>query len=866
MNRPESESASNAVPANLAGTRPTEASDTRAGAAPLLPGGHPRKLGNYRIEKLLGEGGMGAVYLAHDDKLDRAIALKTMRPEIAAQPGAVERFLREAKAAAKVTHDNVVPILHIGEDNGTPYIAMPLLEGESLNDWLKRDPVPPLGVVLKVGRETADGLAAAHTRGLVHRDIKPANIWIEGDPTSPDLAKQFRRVKILDFGLARPANDDTQLTGTGAVLGTPAFMSPEQARGEPVDFRTDLFSLGVVLYRMTTGQAPFTGTSTMAVLTSLATENPLAPIARNPEVPPALSDLIMRLLAKDRAARPGAAAEVAAALREIGKQVVAARKAAEAGPLPVVVHPLPITQPPAPEHNPFTELGATSLPPPEAEVPEATAIDTTPPAPRAKEPPKAKSRGSGMWIAAGLGTLLAVAAVAFAVVKLTAKKDDPAPVPDPDNTAKGDPKPKQNPPKTDPDRDAAKWVLLVGGKVRVNGADHDLTKLAELPKGQFHVTAAEVSQTNAVTPEGLALLRHCTQLTSLHLGKTNLSDAYLAPFAGSKNLTGLYLHMTDVTDVGLANFKDCKDLQYLYLNQTKITDTGLVSFKDCEKLKVLPLENTDVSDASIPQLATYKNLTEVNLSNTKVTRAGVEKLAKALPNCRIISSHGVIEPASDRAVAEWALSVGAVVRVKHGSGEKEVRAANDLPAGAVVTQLDLPPFKGGVTDDDLGRLNLKGLKGLTHFYVHSTKVTDAGLAHFKDLTGLTTLSVNSPLVTDAGLAHVAGLTKLTSLMLSSEKVTSAGLIHLKELKAVTNLHLTDTRVTDAGLVHLKGMTGLEYLFLTGTRVTDAGLEQLKGFDKLRVLNLTGTQVTAAGIEKLQKALPKCKIEWEPPKK
>src|SRR5436309_14173236 len=141
MNRPESESVSNAVPAD--GTQPPgSGSETQAGGPSAGPAGaRPAKLGGYRIEKLLGEGGMGAVYLAHDDKLDRTVAIKTMRPEVAAVPGAVERFLREARAAAKVSHDNVIPIWYVGEEAGTPFIAMPLLEGESLEHWLRREPV-----------------------------------------------------------------------------------------------------------------------------------------------------------------------------------------------------------------------------------------------------------------------------------------------------------------------------------------------------------------------------------------------------------------------------------------------------------------------------------------------------------------------------------------------------------------------------------------------------------------------------------------------------------------------------------------------------------------------------------------------------
>ena len=234
--------------------------------------------------------------------------------------------MREARLAAQVEHDNIIPIWQVGEDNGTPFIAMPLLQGESLSDRLKREGTLSIGVVLKIGRETAAGLAAAHERGLVHRDIKPANLWLEGDLTTTDPASRLRRVRILDFGLARPVNDDAHLTASGAMIGTPAYMSPEQAQGGEVDFRTDLFSLGSVLYHLTTGQLPFPGHSVMGILANLATHTPRPPADVNPKIPRAVSDLIMKLLTKDPVGRPESAEQVALALRSIGRELSDTRK------------------------------------------------------------------------------------------------------------------------------------------------------------------------------------------------------------------------------------------------------------------------------------------------------------------------------------------------------------------------------------------------------------------------------------------------------------------------------------------------------------------------------------------------------------
>src|SRR5262249_21303782 len=193
-------------------------------------------------------------------------------------------------------------------DRGVPYLAMALLRGETLEQRLQRDPRLAVVEVLRVGREMATGLVAAHAKGLVHRDIKPSNVWLE---------ESRGRVKLLDFGLARAVEEDARLTSTGMVPGTPSYMAPEQAAGEAVDHRSDLFSLGGVLYRMCTGELPFKGKTALQVLRSLALDEPTPPYVYNPEVPQVLSDLILSLLSKDREGRPSSAGEVVKALADI---------------------------------------------------------------------------------------------------------------------------------------------------------------------------------------------------------------------------------------------------------------------------------------------------------------------------------------------------------------------------------------------------------------------------------------------------------------------------------------------------------------------------------------------------------------------
>jgi WD40 repeat protein/serine/threonine protein kinase len=276
------------------------------------------RLGHYRILKVLGTGGMGVVYHAEDMLLQRPVALKVMLPTLAASEAYRQRFLREARAAAAIEHDHIVPIYQVGEDRGLPYLAMPLLQGESLEDRLRRLPALPLAEVLRIGREMAEGLAAAHERGLVHRDVKPANVWLEGGRA---------RVKILDFGLARPRGHSSQLTQHGTIVGTPAYMAPEQARAGAVDSRCDLFSLGCVLYRLCTGEPAFDGTGMVATLVAVAMDQPPPPHERNPHIPSAVSALVMRLLAKDPSHRPPSAQAVADELRSLeGHLAVPGRK------------------------------------------------------------------------------------------------------------------------------------------------------------------------------------------------------------------------------------------------------------------------------------------------------------------------------------------------------------------------------------------------------------------------------------------------------------------------------------------------------------------------------------------------------------
>ncbi len=203
---------------------------------------------------------------------------KTLRPELAVTPANLARFLREARATAALQHDHIVTIYHVGEERGVPFLAMPLLRGKTLEDRLAEKPRLSFAEILRIGREAAEGLAEAHGHGLVHRDIKPRNMWLEA-PSA--------RVKLLDFGLVRSDGEELGVTRSGMILGTPAYMSPEQAGGRTVDHRSDLFSLGCVLYRLATGRPPFAGSDPISTLVAVASAHPSPPSEVDPAVPTA---------------------------------------------------------------------------------------------------------------------------------------------------------------------------------------------------------------------------------------------------------------------------------------------------------------------------------------------------------------------------------------------------------------------------------------------------------------------------------------------------------------------------------------------------------------------------------------------------
>lgn len=263
------------------------------------------QLAHYQIEGIVGYGGMATVYRGFDPQLHRAVAIKVLHPHLAKAGNSRQRFLREAQSAASITHPNVIPIFGVHQEEGKTFLVMPLITNGSLQHRIDRDGPLCLEDTLRIGLQIAEALAAAHANGVIHRDVKPANILLEdGD----------KRVVLSDFGLARTL-DDASITASGLISGTPAFMSPEQARGEQVDYRTDLYSLGSVLYAMCTGHSPFQASSTLKLLREVS-ETPFQSIHRYQEhLPIWLDALIARFAAAEPSKRVANASSAVELLR-----------------------------------------------------------------------------------------------------------------------------------------------------------------------------------------------------------------------------------------------------------------------------------------------------------------------------------------------------------------------------------------------------------------------------------------------------------------------------------------------------------------------------------------------------------------------
>ena len=598
------------------------------------------RIGHYEVLQVLGQGGFGIVFRAFDDVLHRVVAVKVLSPQMAATSPARKRFLREARSSAQVRHENVVQVYEVGEQP-LPYIAMEFIPGETLQQRLDR--TGPLDVVevVRIGRQIAEGLAAAHATDLIHRDIKPANVLLEGGQL---------RVKITDFGLARAA-DDASMSQSGIIAGTPMFMAPEQARGETLDQRADQFSLGSVLYVMAAGRPPFRANGTLAVMKRVAEDTPRPIREIIPETPQWLCDIIAKLHAKNPDDRFQSAREVADLLADCEAQLKANSKLKEFSRIPrrksqpsgrrkwvaaailsLPVIALAVTQFAGVIHL-FRAEQVTTDPIEGVSGPQAmTTTDWQGAVEAAKQqtPPQLAAGphtdGDATQIAAS-SAVDQIEQVRKELVrrnpgfdgKVEHKIEDGVVAELRINTDKV----------TDisPIRvfNALRVLNLSGTHIEWRG-NSPLSELAPLKGMAFdRLTYLDLAYTK-VTDAGMELFKDCTALTHLNLDDTKVSDAGMESFKNCKGLTFLFIGDTQVGDSGLAHFQNCTGLTSMNLANTKVRDAGMKHLRNCTNLETINLTDTKIGDAGIEQLKDCKSLGNINMAGTQVGDAGLASL------------------------------------------------------------------------------------------------------------------------------------------------------------------------------------------------------------------------------------------------
>jgi serine/threonine protein kinase/Leucine-rich repeat (LRR) protein len=771
------------------------------------------RVGDFRVLRVLGVGGMAVVFEAVDCGLKRGVALKLMRPAIASKPGSTDRFLREAQSAAALKHEHIVTVYQVGMHGSTPFLAMELLCGESLDDRLKNGR-PSIDEVLRIGREIAEALAAAHAQGLLHRDIKPANIWLEQPPTAAEASPQTNgrhlpgKAKILDFGCAKLWSDEAGITHFGLMIGTPAYMAPEQLTGKAVDPQADLFSLGCVLYCMASGRPPFGGDDLLAVVRSLALDEPI-PLARlNPQIPQPLSDLVEQLLAKNADDRPASALAVVERLTAIEQQ----RPRSDRSETPAGTPSAGRSKKSARRRNGVVAVIGLALLSPllyflfGAQVIRiitnkgaiVVAIDDPAVGVTVAENQVVLHDGRGqaeITLAAGEHTLaitlkLPSGVSAFETAKFTLERGGKkiiqaqkeldrlaaASIAAPSNAAASIAAARDSSPKppvsaavspavpSDPDRAAAAWTLSRGGFVWL--------------RTEPDAHAIKVTDARGLPPDRF-------ELTSVNLGGRPVTDADLGRFHGLAHLIEFALNGAPVTDAGVARLTDLPELKNLALSNTRVTDAGLQSVGSLQKLEWLFLDGTSVTDAGLKHLERLTNLAHLDLINTPITDAGLVELAR-------------------------------------------------LPA-------------------------------LTTLLLEKTRVTDLSLAQIRGVSHLRNLSLSRLPISDAGLANVRGLSDLRSLWLAETRVTDAGLASLADLPHLDTLILDNTAVTDNGLVALERIKNLKQLSVRGLHhIDDSAIPKLVHLQSLLKLDIRDCHVSASGVATLRSALPGAQIQWSEP--
>lgn len=767
----------------------------------------PATFGRYRIVKALGQGAMGAVYLAHDQQLDRQVALKIPKFTGAEAKELLARFYREARLAAALRHPNICPVFDVGEIDGRHYITMAFIEGRSLKEFVASKRVQPLRQIAIVVRKLAIALEEAHAQGVIHRDLKPANIMIDakGEPV------------VMDFGLARRAsNEEAQVTHSGAILGTPAYMSPEQVEGDQkkIGPAADVYSLGVILYELLTGQRPFQG-SVMSILQQIGIGQPKPPSQLRLDIDPVLEGICLKMMSRQQADRYPSMKMVAQSLTEYLKS--SSGQTSQTGSLATSSLSPGLLAPAKQASHTDVDAATVMFSGGQADVAAASVAPATEGSSAAKPVSEAnQSTDKPAVVKSGVKNRKVTRSVSESVSHAGAKS---------------------------PLAHAVGYSATGSGK----------QPIPRWPSRNWLVAGASLA--------GIVLMFAVTLF--FRVGNVDVKvviddpslavkfDKQLVTFEGSGTPIRLkpgehkFIVERDGLEAETDHFVVKKDGKNV-LRVSVVDDHVVVNKDDKPSLKNNPTLVETKPNANEKQVRDEVANTLRQIGAT--VQYGTGEDASRVKSISL-SGEGVEKHLSDTDVASIAAFGDSLetLRISTIATDKRLAVLEKLPN---LRWLELWNCRL-ITDEVV--IRVAKLKQLRRLQFGFTPVTDKNLSELQALSNLEFLDLNHTLVTNAGLDAVAKLTTLQELELEDIKVTDDGIAKLESLKRLTRLKLSSiSNISSKSISHLAKLPNLTTLYLRNCRFTDSSIDEFLKLKSLQFLQVDGNQITQQGIDRLGK--------------
>lgn len=748
--------------------------------------GSRKAFGNYELVRELGRGGMGIVYKAHEVSLQRMVALKILPPKYSQDAAFVKRFVREARAGARLSHPNIVPIFAVGEHGGTHFIAMDYVKGETLAEIIARDGQMDTDRALDIVRQAAKGLSEAHRHGVVHRDIKPHNIMID----------EAGRVRILDFGLARILTSETQLTSEGESMGTPSYMSPEQCHATDVDQRTDIYSLGVTLYQMLTGELPFSADSPMATMFQIVKGEHKSVTELNRSVPKPVVQILERMMATKPKDRYQDAKTLLKDLKAVARGVALPAPGAVSARATGIDFDGPI-------------VGGDVIRP-------SSAFQPLPRTQSASRMPKPR------FIAAGVTVVLVVLGISWV---LWSGVLSPVPILEvrayPEHVVHF------------PDDRQVGALALKNWDSDVLAYLDDIPKPAQgdftVPRGKdlslslFSGTGAELIFLDALAP---------TDLQNIYFDGAPVTDDDLKHIKHLTGLRSLVFRDTQVTGEGLVHLKSLKNLNFLLFLDGSVGGKGLVHLEDLSSLSDLLFWGGALRDEDLHNLGALTALKEFQIRNNKnVTGTGLASLENLTGLWRVdLRESGITDEG-----LEHLANLPGLTWLHLNETEITDEGLALLPSFPSLQNLYLNGLGDRVSND--GLVYVAQMPSLIFLSIPFCNFTVEGVRHLSQASSLKTININGLSVTPAMVDALKGIPNLNGLSCEFRDAIPLSAVPL-----------------------LEGWTGLKFLNLQGTPVDDSYVEVFSKLTQLEGLYLNDTQMTRAGLDQLRRNLPNTDIQ------